>query len=695
MYKEIDSILLSELQKIIIRKSVTQDELMENLGCSKTQLRYKIAKMNSYLRSNKLHELSMSQKKVHSLCSIEDIISIVPKNAIRFKKIIGGLASDERIYYECILIFCSKELLGVKNFHYAFQISRNSILNDINKLRSLIAEHSLTLEYSRQKGYCIAGKGEDIRSLIFHCIYHVRKNIFYLDVINQLLGKPDLNTTYETTRNSLHEVLEKNKIKFIDEYFEQVSCMITFMQFHYQSESYRKIDTWDDELEDNYCYALAGHLNLMIPYPLPLEEIRYLEVLLLCMSIDLNLVTKILKQKTPMTRLFTIDLVNRFNFLINIRIGNNEDLVNEILNHLLFSYFRMRYGFYIVNPFLQNIMKYHGDIFNIVKMMIPNINSFKNMIISDHEIGYIVMYLITLLDSQDIQPRLSALLVCPGGQAIAALLINKLTTIFPTIDFHCVYEKGKNSIGNLNEYNIVFTTTDISDVLGKPCFNVSKLMSDFTFNTNALKEKVNNVLNNKVYASQNSILNTNDLIYMIKPYCNILDINGLRNTLSEVSIFPNKQINIQPKQPSLKECLSPERISVVKEVYDWKDAIRLGAAPLVKSGDITSHYIDACIQLVLKNGPYIIVYPFISMPHAFSSDGVNRISMSLLHITHPVNLLKNPAYPIQVFIMLAAVDNKLHIKALGELSKILSEIERRNQLLASCTKQNILDVLFA
>ena len=59
-----------------------------------------------------------------------------------------------------------------------------------------------------------------------------------------------------------------------------------------------------------------------------------------------------------------------------------------------------------------------------------------------------------------------------------------------------------------------------------------------------------------------------------------------------------------------------KHVQTAERAEDWKDAIRMAAAPLLENGSIRASYIDAMIHNVEVNGPYIVIMPDVAMPHS-------------------------------------------------------------------------------
>ena len=81
------------------------------------------------------------------------------------------------------------------------------------------------------------------------------------------------------------------------------------------------------------------------------------------------------------------------------------------------------------------------------------------------------------------------------------------------------------------------------------------------------------------------------------------------------------------------------------------------------------------IENVKNLGPYIVIGPEIAIPHARPEAGVNQVGMSLLKLQNPVQFSEDGSKPVTLLICLAAVDNSTHLKALSQLTKILSDKE--------------------
>lgn len=191
-----------------------------------------------------------------------------------------------------------------------------------------------------------------------------------------------------------------------------------------------------------------------------------------------------------------------------------------------------------------------------------------------------------------------------------------------------------------------------------------------------------------------SLPSAEEILKALNPYID------LKKGVTEEKLYKvlNKKMNrlIEKKEdnrPMLTELITPDMIQISTEVADWESAIRLTAQPLLDSQKIEDRYSEAMIEKVKQYGPFIHIGKGIALPHARPEDGVKALGMSLLKVEKPVLLLNDEKHAIQLFVCLAAVDNEAHLRALSSLTKLLSNRENLDDLLASTTKEEITTIL--
>lgn len=145
----------------------------------------------------------------------------------------------------------------------------------------------------------------------------------------------------------------------------------------------------------------------------------------------------------------------------------------------------------------------------------------------------------------------------------------------------------------------------------------------------------------------------------------------------------------------LKELLTDETIQMADQITGWEEAIKKAAKPLLDKEVIQEKYKDAMIDNVKTMGPYMIIGPEIAIPHARPEMGVNKVGMSLLKLKKPVYFLDDKQYPVKILFCIAAVDQTTHLKALSQLTRLLSNKDNQNVLKETESMERVRELIKA
>lgn len=140
----------------------------------------------------------------------------------------------------------------------------------------------------------------------------------------------------------------------------------------------------------------------------------------------------------------------------------------------------------------------------------------------------------------------------------------------------------------------------------------------------------------------------------------------------------------------LKKLLTERMIGFSREELGWKEAIQAAAAPLLKAQHISEDYVHAMIQNIEAFGPYVIIGPGIAIPHARPEQGAYRVGMSLLKLEQPTYFLDKEEHKVQLIICLAAIDATSHLRALAQLTRLLSNPSALQALQTANRKEDVL-----
>lgn len=136
-----------------------------------------------------------------------------------------------------------------------------------------------------------------------------------------------------------------------------------------------------------------------------------------------------------------------------------------------------------------------------------------------------------------------------------------------------------------------------------------------------------------------------------------------------------------------------ENIFILDKVQSWEDAIQEAGKPLVEQGVIEQRYIQAMIQSVYKNGPYMIIMPKIALAHARPEDGVISNGISFCKLNTPVEFPENNM--VDIIVVLAANENSSHLELMSELADLLVDDEKISIVRLAKDIDSIIEILFS
>ena len=627
------------LDFIIENKQVSSEDILNKFQISKRTLYYDIKSINYEIK--KYGQIKNINHKFAYVGSYSNLSIKEQCNDERFFNIENR---KHYILYEII----NEQDVTIDNLADFMKVSKNTIVQTIEEIKKDLTPMGLQLIY--KKNYKIVGHEYMIRELF---IILMQEDLELLSHINKKTLNFDKENNIKLTDYSL-----ANLSKFVEFLNKRIEKNFTIANYKYRNEA-RKF----------YFYNSAQQL---LPKDANDDEKAYLCAYISTLS-SLNS-----DVKEQLIENYVNKLVSRFEAKTAITLESKEEFKKNIKRHLLSSYYRIKFRFPISSAALNEIKIKHNLLYTIIKDIIQNEKDFPDLKgIREEEIALIAAYFGGYLKgSRESGVRKNrVILVCPNGLTVSKILEIQLIKYVPTV-----------------EIIDTISLKELSDYKGKYDYIVSTIELDEYENViivNPVLTKIDiELLQNRLINFKQSNLNFDFELIMqvIKKNANIINEEKLKEDLVNIIYRLEER---EEYQPMLKDLLNEKRINKVKKVSDWKEAIKLAAAPLLEDGSIDSQYVDGMIESVNKYGPYIVLADRFALPHASSKVGVNRLAMSLLSIEEEVDLLGEP---VNVFMVLAAIDNTSHIKALADLSELLYE-EKNLEVFKIGNKEEILNLI--
>ncbi|TRY24036.1 BglG family transcription antiterminator [Brevibacillus sp. LEMMJ03] len=653
-------------------------ELMEHFSISRRTLYYDIHKINDWLKEAGLPQVQYIYAKGYYL---DESSRQAAARIIGEKKPNGyALRSGERQVYLLLYVLLANKRITTHECMEKTGVSRNTILNDLKKVKEEVEKHGLSLSYSYANGYEITGDELTIRNVLSHYVHSLLHD--GQELLLQDLHEDDTDVPIpDIILQWLNDCEKHLQVQFAEDTTKSLSYLFTYyvkriMGGNAIAFPQRQIK----RIVETRHYQVIQTLERVLPLQLPQDEKCYLATLLLSAKVN-EFGQSAETNEIPALKQAIADMVDLFEMRACVVFDQRVQLERNLYIHLQPAYYRFLYDMDVTNPLKEVIQRQYRDIYELTKKSISPLEQLVGKSISDDEIAYITVHFGGWMRRQGITATTlrRVLLVCANGVGTSRILVQQLDGLFSNIDL-----LGPITLRQYEHFqedvDLVVSTTKIANPRHRIIL-VNPILTD--------RDKVQ-LLNEMEAVSHSapSHITAQTIVDIVKKYAVVEKEDQLAEEIRQV-LHQQKQIK-RERKPMLDELLQEECIQLKDSVSDWKEAIRLAAEPLLKSQSITEAYVQAMIANVEENGPYIVIAPKVALPHARPEQGVNRIGMSLLRLKQPVSFSETQVREAQLIIVLAAVDNETHLQALAQLSMMLSEEDNIDRIIGAHDKETIL-----
>ncbi len=654
---------------------VTLKEAIERTGLSANELATQLAELNLTIEKN----ADTGERRIF----------IPTISAEQWARKLVNETTEYSVYSEeqrqaliYLLSYSGFEELSLFHFQDFLEISKGTAIADVKKLRKYLATQKIELSYTRKTGFYLTGDELELRCVAQNFVALLVQDSVGKFSLFYWLNQFDL-TLYPRMRDEILLQTSTLGLSIVPSRIDEVSIFIVLsynrikemhlanladLEFLQSLTVYRVSESFSQNFFANKNPYELGYLTVVF-MTIVQGEIRDLQLDFLLND--------------------CAEIIYRMESYSAIQFSNFRELLMNLFYHLVPAYFRIRFGFYLPNVLIENIQMDYPEIFDFTKKALKPLEIAVDRKIPIEEVGFFSILFggaITNQKTEAAEKEVRALIVCPNGISSSLILQTELKKMFSTIQFQ--EASSVNQLQSVPEesYDVVFSTIPLKS--NKRVYLVKPLMSQLE------KNQLINLVQEELLVPGFSMPSAEEIIKALLPYIELKQ--GVTN--EKLYKVLNKKMNrlIERKEdnrPMLTELITPETIQICDEVSDWETAIRMAAKPLVDSQKIEGRYAEAMIEKVKQYGPFIHIGKGIALPHARPEDGVKELGMSLLKVEKPVLLLDDEKHEIHLFVCLAAVDNEAHLRALSSLTKLLSNRENLDALLAATTKEEIMTIL--
>ena len=583
------------------------------------------------------------------------------------------MTKNERHTILALILLNGREYITVDMLKNEIGVSRNTILNDLQELKSWFEDREMTLKAKPHVGYVIEATETQIRENILKLMEvnseEYYQNGYMLNVYWWLLLKQlDTMNSFENLKNILLEEEEETGVILEDYSFYEagIELMIILNRLDQGKYLIRFNDESKEEIEISSKYPFSKSVLKKIgrKYDVKITEEEIL------------MFTKHLRGK----RYLKGELNSATSLDINVMIAEAIHLISGQLGidfyldfglydlmvaHMKSAVYRVMNGEVLVNPFKDEIINDYPEILQIVHKELENLENFIGKKFREDEVMFLVLYFASVIEKEKIQSnknkKIPVALVCATGRGTVQFMLAKLKILENIIDIVSV-----SSHHNMNEIEQSGARMIISTI---PLPN----------------SKLPNVAVRSPMLDDQDILTIQQKVFELK-----------EKEQEEIEEQENRVIKQNPQkdiQGAFYNLLSKERIEMDYPAKDWEDAIRCAGKLLYDTNTVTEQYVEEMVSSVKKHGPYIVVCKGMALPHADCSKGAIKEAASFVRLKTPIEFGSVYNDPVRYVIGMSIKSAESINQAIYDMMKIFGDENNMNKFDSLPDEQAVLDMI--
>ena len=685
MNKRSREILSQLITKTEYSQTISIQDLAEMFKVSSRTIRYDIEQINDYLKENQLQPLNLGKQGV--INTQADITkareSLSEEGFYSFK-----LSREERVCFSAVMMICSDDYITLSEIADQLFVSRSTIIQDLEHIKSFFRERHLYVLSHSNKGLLLEGREIDKRNLLIDMIQS-ENSIFKAEPIfqhlTQCLSKnlkidlEDISMIEKIINEAEHiygRFLTDQSFVQLRNYFQL--SLYRLRKAHYVEYGDDKNSKWD------MAKGMIDQIQQFIVKEIPDTEIYYVASVLNRM--------KYIKKTTSNKEIVKMQVITR-NFIEKISKDIHRNLQGDyifyenLINHLesTFSTLGDRFA---INSVVDEILQRYPEVKQATERNVYVFEEYVGRKLSEEEIAYIVVHICAAIErNKNETVRYSVVLVCNGGIGTSQLLLARLEKFFH-LDVIDIIPAHDIENMNMDDVDAVISTISLEGK-GIEYIQVDPLLTDE--DCIRVGEKLSKI-HPKVSEKETISEENQDSLKSLETIKDILEEDEEEIAIGKIksvieSFFQKKE------ETTLSDLLPAQAIQIGVECSDWKGAIEASAKYLLKNGAINENYIKAMIKNVMENGPYIVVAPGFALPHEALNAGASKVGMSLIRLKTPVPFGKKEMDPIEWVCCLSAINKETHLKAMFQLVNLFYNQSFRKQIKECKTGEEIYKII--
>ncbi|MDD4371488.1 MAG: PTS sugar transporter subunit IIA [Anaerostipes sp.] len=648
------------LNKLILGEKENILELATDFQVQERTIRAEIKELNEDLKNSHLPEIITN---IDGDVWIENVRNIdlgeFQKFILKYDFYTYYLSKNERETILAMMLLNAKSYTTIDRLGERVGVSRNTMIRALAELKNWFSDNDMGLVSQVRKGYVVEATEMKIRNGILRLLelngeQQLYKSGYNLSVFwKLLLREVDPLDAFQTVRQFLIEEEENQQVFLTDYSFLEATIeLLISINRIYKGKLLPKLHQEEMEsLKESSKYEFSKRLFVRLgeeyKFQAPEQEVLNYTACLRGKSYLKNNVNKL---DMFDVRILIGEIVYQISNSFGIDFYLDFSLYDLLVDHMRSAVHRLQNGEILSNPLCDELERIYPNIFKIVQKQIQPLEDYIGKSFSKDEMSFMVLYFASVIEkdkAEDAKRKIVAVaLVCATGRGTAQLMLARLKCLDGIIEVVNV-----SSAHNMKEIEnsgaeMIVSTVPISGTQ-LPHIQVKTPM-----------------------------LNDNDI-------CDIqIMAMKVRNEERKRHQKRNDRVEITETEgvDAFYSLLSLKKIELDYEASDWEEAVREAGKLLYEDGAVEKQYIEGMVSNIKKNGPYVVIYPGIAVPHSDTEMGVIKEAASIVRLKTPVKFYSEINDPVKYIIGLSIMSAQSINRAIYDMTMIFGNEEIKNEL---------------
>lgn len=561
MLNQMDNTDTKIIKCLLTKKKVHYKDLIECSGFSRTTVSKRLKIIDENLKSIGVHVVRRKGDGIYLTGKVGRLLNEFDQS---------NHSQNNRLDDLFLLLLFSDHPLKIQEMADKLYVSRNTLQNDLKKMRDRLKGHKLKL-HSSAKGLYLSGNELDKRqamSKIWNSYYQDSNKIQNnADIFDARWGDIFNATFLEKILTLLSQFFTNNHINYVDYQLKDLAIHIAVaikrIQTHHCLESKVQEKTIPMFKETK---NLVKVIEKEFQISLPDSESNYLNLHMFSV-INSNLNHVQLKNVTDIKKMLTGILQE---------LQPDVILLNELSLHLVSSLERLKDGLAVRNPYTKKIKDNFPYSFDISVQLASKIQDFYQVVLPEDEIAYIALHVQSFIERKAATIKIDTVIVCNTGLGTSRFLEQRIESEYKNqINVRKVLSLTQ-FYQTTTKFPLVLTTIPLKDYTGK--------------------------------------------YVLVSPLLDQLDRTKLDKEIEDILFNEFRQFTV------FLDLISPQRIYITTSVKNEYDAISFLGNQLIKQGFAKEGIVNSALNREKMSSTRL---QDIATPHA-AADRIIKSSISIL-----------------------------------------------------------------